>query len=70
MIYLLDTNICIYIINNKPQQFLSALSNIISASLRFRVSRHLSWLLGVEKSGSDAETGVKQVFVTFRDSSL
>lgn len=53
MIYLLDTNICIYIINNKPQHVFErfqqyklgqlAISSITASELAF----------GVEKSGSE-----------------
>ncbi|MEX5396514.1 PIN domain-containing protein, partial [Acinetobacter baumannii] len=53
MIYLLDTNICIYVINNKPQHVFErfkqyqlgqlAISSITASELAF----------GVEKSGSE-----------------
>ena len=53
MIYLLDTNICIYVINHKPQQVFErfkqyqlgqlAISSITASELAF----------GVEKSGSE-----------------
>lgn len=53
MIYLLDTNICIYIINNKPAQVFDhfkkyqlnqiAISSISAAELAFGVQKSGSW---------------------------
>lgn len=53
MIYLLDTNICIYIINNKPAQVFEhfrkyqlnqiAISSISAAELAFGVQKSGSW---------------------------
>ena len=55
MIYLLDTNICIYVINHKPQQVFErfkqyqlgqlAISSITASELAF----------GIEKSGSERD---------------
>ena len=64
MIYMLDTNICIYVINNKPKQVFErfqqyelgqlAISSITASELAF----------GVEKSGSERNKNALNKFLS------
>lgn len=53
MIYLLDTNICIYIINHKPQQVFERFKNYQLGQLAISSITASELAFGVEKSGSE-----------------
>lgn len=63
MRYLLDTNICIYLINRRPPTALARFRDCVAGEVGVSVVTALELAFGVEKSGSDRNRQALEKFL-------